>query len=424
MSLTRLICNMVSKRNMVQHNAHLLQMKCIQYYLNNESNVYVTLLDASQAFDRVNYVKLFRLLRARKLPAVILRFLIVFYTNQNIRVRWRSSISISCTISNGVKQGGVLSPILFTIYIDELLNELRKSGLGCHIGQQFCGSLGYADDVLLLAPTLFSLRKMLDICSKYATSYNVLFNASKSKLLYFGQAASRPTLSPVNFMGATIELVSHEKHLGNVIGQNCIKYKIEDCINIFTGRTNMIRTHFCHARYDVIYDIFKTYCMPLYGSQLWDYGDRNTDRFYVNWRKAVRKLFNLPNRTHSALLPYICDDVNPFIQLLRRVISFNKGLSNTENELSALCYKLAMQGSGSATSNNISIMSFLWSVPREDVHSIKRNICPEIFNNEVAICASVVRDLLNMKHINKYFHNNVLFNNEEIDFMVHILCTQ
>jgi retron-type reverse transcriptase len=64
---------------------------------------------------------------------------IFFYTNQNIRVQWGSSISIICTVSNGVKQGGVLSPILFTIYIDELLNELRKSGLGCHIGQQFCG---------------------------------------------------------------------------------------------------------------------------------------------------------------------------------------------------------------------------------------------------------------------------------------------
>ena len=89
---------------------------------------------------------------------------------------------------------------------------------------------------------------------------------------------------------------------------------------------------------------------------LWDYGDRNIDRFYVNWRKAVRKLFNLPHRTHNELLPYICDDVNPSIYLLRRVIYFIKGLSNTQNELSALCYKLALQGSGSATSNNISIM--------------------------------------------------------------------
>ena len=74
----------------------------IQYYLNNYSNVYVTLLDASKAFARVNYVKLFHLLKSRKLPSIILRFLIVLYTYQSIRVQWGSSISNICSVSNGV----------------------------------------------------------------------------------------------------------------------------------------------------------------------------------------------------------------------------------------------------------------------------------------------------------------------------------
>ena len=50
-----------------------------------------------------------------------------------------------------------MSPILFTIYIDELLLRLKSQHLGCHIGYM------YADDVILLAPTLFSLRIMLDV---------------------------------------------------------------------------------------------------------------------------------------------------------------------------------------------------------------------------------------------------------------------
>jgi hypothetical protein len=64
------------------------------------------------------------------------------------------------------------------------------------------------------------------------------------------------------------------------------------------------------------------------------------------------------------------------------------------------------------------------TVPREDVYNIKRAICPEIFHNEVTICASVVRDLLNIKHVNKYFQNNFLFNIKEIDFIVDMLCIQ
>ena len=73
---------------------------------------------------------------------------------------------------------------------------------------------------------------------------------------------------------------------------------------------------------------------------------------------------NLPYRTHNELLPYICDYVKPLMQYLRRVISFIKGVSNAKNELTELCYKLALNGSGSAISNNVSIISFLWSVPR------------------------------------------------------------
>ena len=57
------------------------------------------------------------------------------------------SIDIS-EISNGVKQGRVLSPILFTDYIDKLLTRLRESGVGCHIDCVFAGAFGYADDIV------------------------------------------------------------------------------------------------------------------------------------------------------------------------------------------------------------------------------------------------------------------------------------
>jgi hypothetical protein len=80
-------------------------------------------------------------------------------------------------------QGGVMSPILFNIYIDELFIKLRVAAFGCHIGHIFCGALGYADDVILLAPTLYSLRSMLQICENFSEEYDVLFNTDNLIIL-------------------------------------------------------------------------------------------------------------------------------------------------------------------------------------------------------------------------------------------------
>ena len=59
-------------------------------------------------------------------------------------------------------RGGVLSPILFNIYMDELIKQLEQSGDSCHIDHIFYGALGYADDLILLSPTANVLQRMLE----------------------------------------------------------------------------------------------------------------------------------------------------------------------------------------------------------------------------------------------------------------------
>ena len=76
-------------------------------------------------------------------------------------------------------QGGVLSPILFTVYLDSLIRTLKQRNIGCKIGNKFLGVFGYADDLTLLCPTLSGLQEMLHLCEDFAKNYNILFNASK-----------------------------------------------------------------------------------------------------------------------------------------------------------------------------------------------------------------------------------------------------
>ena len=107
----------------------------LAYYSKNNSTVLCSFLDATKAFDRVNYCKLFRLLIDCDLPACIIRLLLNIYTSNFVRVVWGNVLSEYFLATNGVKQGGVLSPVLFCIYIDNLLVRLSKSGVGCYIGK-------------------------------------------------------------------------------------------------------------------------------------------------------------------------------------------------------------------------------------------------------------------------------------------------
>ena len=78
-----------------------------------------------------------------------------------MKVQWDpKSTSDSFTVTNGVRQGGVLSPFLFAVYMDNLLCELSLSGVGCYWRWMFAGVFCFADDIVLLAPCASALRRM------------------------------------------------------------------------------------------------------------------------------------------------------------------------------------------------------------------------------------------------------------------------
>ena len=108
---------------------------------------------------------MFNILLYKKVPFVIIYFLLDAYIRQEARVIWNSCKSQYFRVKNGVKQGGVISQILFNLYIDRLLLCLQRSGLGCHISNTYMGALSYADDITLISPSLYGLNRMSDICN-------------------------------------------------------------------------------------------------------------------------------------------------------------------------------------------------------------------------------------------------------------------
>jgi len=82
------------------------------------------------------------------------------------------------SVSNGVKHGGIASPIIFCLYIDKLLLKLADSGVGCLFGKLYVDTLVYADDIVLLTPSDSCMRTMLSYCEYFASQYSFVFNAN------------------------------------------------------------------------------------------------------------------------------------------------------------------------------------------------------------------------------------------------------
>ena len=136
---------------------------------------------------------------------------------------------------------GVLSSIFFPIYIDSLLQKLKDSGLGCHVGHTFAGEFCYADDLAFVSPSLSGLRQMIQICDLYAMEYSIVFNPVKSKLMLFNSVSSDNPY--ITLCGKHVDVVDNDLHLGNriynIIYTQCSNSMISD----FYRRTNQVKAN-------------------------------------------------------------------------------------------------------------------------------------------------------------------------------------
>ncbi len=221
-------------------------MKNVNYYNFYRSNVYVLLLDATKAFDRVKYCKWFRELSNRHISPLVIRLLMYMYTNQILRVRWGNEMSCQFGVVNSVKQGGVLSPLLRAVYIDGLLIRLEKIGMGCHMGIRFIGIRAFADDINLLAPPLSGLEIVIDICEKYAKEFNIKFNGSKSCLLLFKGSNCKISARGVTVNGVSLTVSETAVHLGHHMSTKNKECTVNAAKNSFWGSFNLFISDYVH----------------------------------------------------------------------------------------------------------------------------------------------------------------------------------
>ena len=136
----------------------------IDHFVSNDTTVNICCLDISKVFDKVNHYALFLNLMKRNAPGCFVKVLHNWYVNSVCRVKWGSLLSTPFVLQGGVRQGGVLSPILFLIYVDNILVKLGS--YGCVVKGLSMSAFMYADDLILLSPSILELQHMVDLCCK------------------------------------------------------------------------------------------------------------------------------------------------------------------------------------------------------------------------------------------------------------------
>ena len=147
------------------HSAFILQ-EGIQSIRDAGKKAYVAFLDANKAFDTVWHQGLFVKLHQKGICHRIWHILNSWYSHSSSSVLLNGAASKPFPILQGVRQGAILSPLLYSVYVDELLDLLKESGLGAYVGTCCIAAPMYADDLALVADSASTLQSLLDIVSE------------------------------------------------------------------------------------------------------------------------------------------------------------------------------------------------------------------------------------------------------------------
>ena len=242
--------------------------------------------------------------------------------------------------STGGSQGGILSPLLFNLYINDLSIGLLSINAGCYVNDSCCNHFIYADDTVLLAPSPSALQKLINFCESYAVDNEITFNVKKSKYMCCKPSSLKDIVVPnVNLNNLPLDPVHKEKYLGAIIESSC--KDDEDIARQIRGvyaRGNMLISKFKSCNSDIKIRLFKTYVSSLYGcALLCNFKSNSMQKLKVAYNNVFRKFMSI-DRKDSISANMIILGVDTLSTVTRKyIVSFINRLTAGHNSiLSAL----------------------------------------------------------------------------------------
>ena len=215
--------------------------------------------------------------------------------NMSCTVKWNGRTSEFFDIPTGTKQGGILSPSFFSLYMHDLIQLLQDSGFGCYVILMCLACIFFADDIVLLSPSRFGLQKMLDICVGYCRKFCLNFNVKKSKVMIVGGKSDVSLVAPLILDGAPVEFVAQYKYLGVVLcGGKNLTFSATSTIRSFHRAANSILHGRVKPDKSVLMKILYAQCVPIisYAAAVKIFSAADMYRCHAAINNAIRKIYS------------------------------------------------------------------------------------------------------------------------------------
>ena len=306
--------------------------KIVENMINGGSTANLCSIDLSKAFDKVNHNALFIKLMQRLLPVKLLQLIENLLSDCFSAVKWFGTFSEYFHVGFGVRQGSVLSPFLFAIYVNDVAS-------GCKLGLNIAVIL-YADDILLIAQSVTMLQTLLNRCEKELIWLDMTINVNKSCCIRIGKRYDATCANITTLSGLPLTWMREFRYLGtHIVSALTFKCSTSVCKRSFFKAANAIFGRVgTTASEEVFLHLLTSKCMPvlLYGLECFSLSKSEVNSLDFACRRVLMKLFKTSN---IDIINYCIDmfDISlPSVMLETRVRRFVKKYSGSRNGLCQL----------------------------------------------------------------------------------------